>query len=132
MKKLAITLIPISALTGENLKIKSEILNWYHGPTLVEAVESLSQPKKNLETLPLRVPIQDVYNIPNLGIVTVGFVESGVLRKGVPVVLAPTGLQSEVLSITLNDTEVSEAKPGENIGFKLKDLKKEDIKEDMF
>ena len=36
--------IPVSALNGDNLVVKSGRTPWYNGPTLIDAMESLREP----------------------------------------------------------------------------------------
>jgi elongation factor 1-alpha len=66
-----INFIPISGWTGDNMLENSDLMKWYNGPTLVEALDSLEQPKRPKDK-PLRIPIQDVYNIGDIGTVPVG------------------------------------------------------------
>ncbi len=125
-----IKFIPISALKGDNVVKKSENMNWYNGPTLIEALDTLKPPEKPVD-LPLRLPIQDVYNITGVGVVPVGRVETGVLKVGDKVVIAPgregRGLVAEVKSIEMHHEPLKEAKPGDNIGFNLRGVGAKDI-----
>ncbi|PIN68312.1 elongation factor 1-alpha, partial [Candidatus Woesearchaeota archaeon CG11_big_fil_rev_8_21_14_0_20_57_5] len=57
-----IQFIPIAALPGDNVFKKSENMAWYTGPNLYEALDKLDLPEKPTN-LPMRLPIQDVYNI---------------------------------------------------------------------
>ena len=50
---------------------KSENMPWYDGKTLLETLNDLKEPEKPTD-LPLRLPIQDVYNITGIGLVPVG------------------------------------------------------------
>lgn len=50
---------------------KSENMEWYKGPTLLEALDSIVPPKRPTEK-PLRVPIQDVFKIEGYGTVATG------------------------------------------------------------
>ena len=47
--------IPISGWRGDNLIEKSENLSWFKGPTLIEALDSITPPKRPTEK-PLRLP----------------------------------------------------------------------------
>jgi len=51
-----INFIPISGWLGDNMVEKSENMKWYNGPTLIEALDSLDQPKRPKEK-PLRLPL---------------------------------------------------------------------------
>lgn len=78
--------IPVSALTGENMTSRSSVMPWYSGPILVEALGSFEF--RPLEERPLRFPVQDVYVIDEETVV-VGRVESGSLNTGMKMQLLP-------------------------------------------
>ena len=122
-----ISFIPISALTGDNVKQKSDKMPWYSGPTIVEAINNLNPPE-SLTNFPLRVPIQDVYSITGIGTVPVGRVETGVLKVGDKVTFEPAGVSGEVKSIEMHHESLQEAKPGDNIGFNVRGVTKEQVK----
>jgi elongation factor 1-alpha len=50
---------------------RSPNTNWYKGPTLIEALDKITPPKRPTEK-PLRLPLQDVYKIGGIGTVPVG------------------------------------------------------------
>ena len=52
--------VPISAKQGENISIRSSKLDWFNGPTLLEAIDHLRSPRASSE-IPLRFSVQDVY-----------------------------------------------------------------------
>ncbi len=118
--------IPISAYKGDNVVHKSENMPWYNGPTLVEALDQLQPPEKPIDK-PLRLPVQDVYNIRGVGLVPVGRVETGVLRVGDKVSIMPAGVVGEVKSIEMHHQAMQQAEPGDNIGFNLKGVDKKNI-----
>jgi len=122
--------IPTSAYEGDNIVKKSENMAWYKGPTLLEQLDNFKEPEKPTE-LPLRLPIQDVYNIPGIGVVPVGRVETGVMKKGDQVIVVPgregTGVSGEVKSIQMHHEEIPQAEPGDNIGFNVRGIGKKDI-----
>jgi elongation factor 1-alpha len=74
-----VPIIPISGWMGDNLIERSKNMDWYNGPTLIEALDMVDQPKRPTDK-PLRIPIQDVYKISGLGTVPVGRVETGILK----------------------------------------------------
>lgn len=123
-------IIPISAYYGDNVVKKSDKTPWYNGPTLYEALDLFEEPPRLVDK-PLRIPIQDVYSIKGVGVVPVGRVESGRLKPGDKVVILPSkkpnGVIGEVKSIEMHHQPLEEALPGDNIGFNVKDVEKEDI-----
>ena len=76
----------------------------------------------------MRIPIQDVYKINGIGTVPVGRVETGILRAGMQVKFAPTGVESEVRSVERHHEVLVEAIPGDNVGFNVRSLSTADIK----
>ena len=117
--------IPTSGMAMENLSKKSDKLPWYDGPTLIEALDQFKLPEKPTGK-PLRVPIQDCYSIKGQGVVPVGRVETGVLKKGDKIIIMPTGYQGEIRSIEMHHEEIPQAEPGDNIGFLIRGLSKAD------
>ena len=122
--------LPVSALKGDNIAKKSENMPWYKGPTIREQMDLFEEPSKPTE-LPLRLPIQDVYNITGIGVVPVGKVETGVMKIGDKVIVVParegTGVTGEVKTIEMHHEQVQEAIPGDNIGFSVRGIGKKDI-----
>ncbi|XWS28431.1 hypothetical protein CRYUN_Cryun25bG0068300 [Craigia yunnanensis] len=79
-----IPFVPISGFEGDNMIEWSTNLDWYKGPTLLEALDQINEPKRPSDK-PLRLPLQDVYKIGGIGTVPVGRVETGVLKPGMTV-----------------------------------------------
>ncbi|KAG6551048.1 hypothetical protein Mapa_007281 [Marchantia paleacea] len=122
-----IPFVPISGFEGDNMIERSENLEWYEGPTLLEALDNLTEPKRPTDK-PLRLPLQDVYKIGGIGTVPVGRVETGVLKPGMTVCFAPTGLTAEVVSVEMHHQAMEEAQPGDNVGFNVKDVAAKELK----
>lgn len=122
-----IPFIPISAYHGVNIVKLSDKTPWYKGPTVMEALDLLKEPEKPIDK-PLRIPIQDVYSISGVGTVPVGRVETGILKKGDKVVFEPAGVSGEVKSIEMHHEEIPEAYPGDNIGFNVRGVSKNDLR----
>ena len=122
-----IRFIPISAYEGDNVVKKSDKMPWYSGPTIVEALDEFELPPRPIDK-PLRIPIQDVYSITGVGTVPVGRVETGVLKVGDTVVFEPAGIKGEVKSIEMHHQPIPEAKPGDNIGFNVRGISREQIR----
>jgi elongation factor 1-alpha len=125
-----IPFVPISGWHGDNMLEKSSNLPWYKGPTLLEALDAVQEPKRPTEK-PLRVPLQDVYKIGGIGTVPVGRVETGILKPGMNVTFSPAGLTTEVKSVEMHHVALPEAVPGDNVGFNVKNLSVKDIRRGM-
>ncbi|MBM3228935.1 translation elongation factor EF-1 subunit alpha [Candidatus Parvarchaeota archaeon] len=122
-----IPFIPISGYTGANLKANVPDMNWYSGPTLLAAFDNLTVPAKPVDKA-LRLPIQDVFTITGHGTVPVGRVETGILKLNEKVVFMPSGASSEVKKIEMHHKEMTQAVPGDNVGFNVKSIDKKDVK----
>jgi len=83
-----IDFVPTAAYLGENLVKKSDKTPWYKGPCLLEAINALKQPEKPVD-LPLRLPLQDVYEIKGIGAVPVGRVETGIMKVNDRIIVTP-------------------------------------------
>jgi sulfate adenylyltransferase large subunit len=115
-----LTFIPLSALKGDNVTIKSTNTPWYKGKSLLEHLETLEIAKdRNLDDF--RFPVQLVLR-PNLDYRGFsGRVASGVVRKGDKVVVLPTGASSTVKAIDTFDGEIEEAYPPMCVTIRLND-----------
>jgi elongation factor 1-alpha len=122
-----IDFVPVSGWTGDNMMEKSANMKWWTGPTLIEALDKLEEPRRPFEK-PLRIPIQDVYRIGGVGTVPVGRVETGTLKPGQVVHFAPSGVTTEVRSIESHHTTLQIANPGDNIGFNIKGVSVKDLR----
>ncbi|WVZ89526.1 hypothetical protein U9M48_035913 [Paspalum notatum var. saurae] len=122
-----ISFVPISGFDGDNMIERSTNLDWYKGPTLLEALDQITEPKRPSDK-PLRLPLQDVYKIGGIGTVPVGRVETGVIKPGMVVTFGPTGLTTEVKSVEMHHKALQEALPGDNVGFNVKNVAVKDLK----
>jgi elongation factor 1-alpha len=122
-----IPFVPISGWLGDNMLEKSTNLTWYKGPTLLESLDGVEPPKRPSDK-PLRLPLQDVYKIGGIGTVPVGRVETGILKPGMSVTFAPAGVTTEVKSVEMHHEALTEAKPGDNVGFNCKNISVKDVR----
>jgi elongation factor 1-alpha len=126
-KPVKIPFVPISGWAGDNMIERSENMPWYKGPFLLEALDACNAPKRPSDK-PLRLPLQDVYKIGGIGTVPVGRVETGVIKPGMVVVFAPSGVTTEVKSVEMHHESMLEALPGDNVGFNVKNVSVKDIR----
>ena len=89
--------IPIAALSGDNVAAPSARMPWYDGPTIVEALDAFTA-RPPREGLPMRFPVQDVYKFDRRRIIA-GRVEAGTLAAGDRIVFLPSGHRAVVKSI---------------------------------
>jgi len=126
-KPAKINFVPISGWVGDNMIERSPNMAWYKGPILLEALDLVTPPKRPTDK-PLRLPLQDVYKIGGIGTVPVGRVETGILKPNMNVNFAPIGLVTEVKSVEMHHEALTEAVPGDNVGFNCKNVAVKDIK----
>ncbi len=119
--------IPVSAFEGDNIEARSDNTDWYDGEILLEALNNLPEPEPPTDA-PLRLPIQDVYTISGIGTVPVGRLETGTMNTGDNVSFQPSDVGGEVKTIEMHHEEVPSAGPGDNVGFNVRGIGKDDIR----
>ncbi|XP_020377595.1 elongation factor 1-alpha 1-like [Rhincodon typus] len=135
----SVPFVPISGWHGDNMLEVSGKMSWFKGwkieknketktgSTLLEALDCI-QPPERPTAKPLRLPLQDVYKIGGIGTVPVGRVETGILKPGMVVQFAPANIITEVKSVEMHHEALSEAGPGDNVGFNIKNVAVKDIR----
>ena len=125
-----INFIACSGLKGDNITKKTDKMGWYKGPTIMEQFDLFPEPKLPTN-LPMRMPVQDVYEITGIGTVPVGKIETGVMKVGQKVKVLPgrtgTGIEGEVKTIEMHHENLQEAQAGDNVGINLRGIGKKDI-----
>jgi len=125
-----VTFLAISAFVGDNIVKKSDKMPWYKGPTLMEQLDLFEPPKKPT-TLPLRMPLQDVYEITGIGTVPVGKIETGIMKIGQKVIILPgrsgKGVPGEVKTIEMHHEQLPEGFAGDNVGVNIRGIGKKDV-----
>jgi len=125
-----IAFIPGSGWLGENVAKKSTNMPWYKGPTLLEQFDLFDEPQKPVD-LPLRMPIQDVYEITGIGTVPVGKIETGIMKPGMKVIILPgrsgRGISGEIKTVEMHHEALPQAIAGDNVGVNIRGVGKKDI-----
>lgn len=107
-----VAFIPTSALAGDNVVTKSENMDWYNGPALLEYLESV-QVKRNSSNEKARFQVQYVIRPQTDALHDyrgyAGSVLSGSFRVGDEITVLPSGLTSTISKIEHNLKEVPEA-----------------------
>ncbi len=124
------TFVACSGLQGDNIVKKSDKMAWYKGPTIIEQFDAFPAP--SLPTnLPMRMPVQDVYEITGIGTVPVGKIETGIMKVGQKVKVLPgrtgKGIEGEVKTIEMHHDTLPEAEAGDNVGINVRGVGKKDI-----
>jgi len=113
-------ILPVSAREGDNIASGSDRLQWFNGPTVVEALDQIPDPTE-ITDQPLRMPIQDVYRFDHRRILA-GRIEAGTLKLGDQLLFLPSGRTSVVRSIeSWNTPQVASLHAGDPAGITLAD-----------
>jgi bifunctional enzyme CysN/CysC len=119
-----LTVVPISALHGDNIVSRSENMPWYDGPSLLHHLEHVHiASDRNL--VDVRFPVQFVIR-PQSTVVQdyrgyAGQVASGVLKPGDEVMVLPSGFTTRIAGIDSADGPVDEAYPPMSVTIRLAD-----------
>ena len=126
----SVNFIACAGLKGDNVAKKSANMAWYKGHTVLEQFDIFPQPELPIE-LPMRMPVQDVYEITGIGTVPVGKIETGVMKIGQKIKVLPgrtgKGVDGEVKTIEMHHEAMSEAQAGDNVGINVRGVGKKDI-----
>jgi sulfate adenylyltransferase subunit 1 len=103
---LDVRFIPISALKGDNVVIRSKVMTWYDGPTLMYVLENIHI-GNDLNMVDSRFPVQYVIRPQSQEYHDyrgyAGRIASGEFNKGDKVKILPSGFTSAIASIdTMN------------------------------
>ncbi|MGI8943886.1 MAG: sulfate adenylyltransferase subunit CysN [Qipengyuania sp.] len=113
--------IPISGLKGDNIASRSDVIDWYEGPALLDYLETVPVRTELSRNQPFRMPVQWV-NRPNLDFRGfAGLIASGTVSPGNRIRVLPSGTQSSIASIVTFDGEVDKAIVGQSVTLTLAD-----------
>jgi len=120
------TVIPISALLGDNVVERSDAATWYDGPTVLNALESATAggwaTQHGIRAgSGARLPVQWVLRQPGGGRSYAGMVNGGPFRIGDPVVVLPQGTATTVRAIETADGPLERAEVGQSVSIGLTD-----------
>ena len=125
-----INFLATAGLQGDNVMKKSTHMSWYKGPTVMEQFD-LFPPPELPTNLPMRMPLQDVYEITGIGTVPVGKIETGVMKVGQKVIILPgrsgKGVPGEIKSIEAHHETLPQADAGDNVGVNIRGVGKKDV-----
>lgn len=112
--------IPLSALEGDNVVVRSPRMPWYDGPSLLEWLETVPlDHDRNLRSL--RFPVQYVLRPDSSFRGFCGKIASGIVRPGDEVIALPSGQRSHVKRIVTADGDASYAFPPQSVTLTLED-----------
>eukprot|EP00438_Fugacium_kawagutii_P030878 Skav213469 [mRNA] locus=scaffold3211:203869:208830:- [translate_table: standard] len=80
---------------------------------------------------PLRLPVWKVHDVPDVGCVIVGRVETGSIRPGTKVIFSPSGLVAEVKGVLRAGKKISEAQGGDVVSVNLGGVEPSELRRGM-
>jgi bifunctional enzyme CysN/CysC len=107
-------IIPVAALTGDNVAYRSTVMPWYSGPTLLDYLESVD-PETAPVDAPFRMPVQLVLRAAGDFRGYSGTVTSGRVRVGERIVDARSGLGATLRRIATMDGDRAVAAKGDAV-----------------
>ncbi|MCK5838388.1 MAG: GTP-binding protein, partial [Bacteroidales bacterium] len=116
--------IPISALKGDNVVMRSKNMDWYQNAPLLHTLETMHISSDN-NMIDARFPVQTVLRPQNdshrdyRGYA--GRVAGGIYRVGDEVKVLPSGFNSKIKSINRYDQEIESAFEGMSVAITLED-----------
>ncbi len=109
----SVSIIPVSALLGDNVVESSEHFPWYEGPTVLAALEnSEAGAWEHTTTRGARLPIQWVLRQAGGGRTYAGMVNGDTLHVGDRVTLLPANIETTISAINFGGDEISDATVG--------------------
>ena len=105
--------IPVSAVAGDNVTTGTTHMPWYHGPSLLEALQEWAP--QEASTTPFRLPVQFIIRAEGNFRGYAGTVAAGSIRPGDDVVVADSGVSAKIDRIVGFNGDVSEAPAGDAV-----------------
>ncbi len=118
--------IPISALHGDNVVDRSEAMDWYQGPALLDLLEQVEVAYDRPHDKPARFPVQWVIRPSSAAGASdyrayAGQLASGALRQGDEVTVLPSGERTRIAGIDTYEGELEEAVAPMSVAIRLQD-----------
>ncbi len=109
-------IIPVSAVTGENIDVlRAEIKQ--------KATDTEERSRSGI----FRLPVDRVFTIKGFGTIVTGTCISGSVRVGEEVEIYPTGKKARVRNVQAYHEDVKEAGAGQRVALNLQGIEKQDI-----
>eukprot|EP00932_Pfiesteria_piscicida_P008191 SRR837773.18525.p1 GENE.SRR837773.18525~~SRR837773.18525.p1 ORF type:complete len:387 (-),score=210.25 SRR837773.18525:84-1100(-) len=117
--------LPMSGLTGDNVKERRKTPDWVSTKTLLDLMDSIEPPPRSKD-LPLRIPMLDGFR--DMGsVMAIGKVEQGTVRPGQKVLVMPIGQKCTVQAVYIKEEEMQYASCGENVVLKMSGITESEL-----
>jgi len=110
--------IPVSAVEGDNVTKRTTHMKWWHGPSLLGALQGWTPPASTTTTT-FRLPVQFVVRADGNFRGYTGTVAAGAIRPGEAVVVADSGQRAAVERIVGFQGDLAEACAGDAVTLTL-------------
>lgn len=114
-----VVMIPVSATEGDNITKRSDHLNWYSGPVLLDYLESVDVQAASEHEKGFYLPVQRVCRPNHEFRGFQGQIEHGSIRTGDRIRTLPSKEEAHVKSILVADHEEKEAVAGQPVTIQL-------------
>ena len=118
-----VSVIPVSAKEGDNIVYRSQHINWYQGPALLELLEDIQpeEAKSNVNALQVQYVVRPMTDEHHDYRGFAGSVLSGKFVLGDVITVLPSGLKTGVKSISIGDQQLAKAVAGQAVTIELND-----------
>jgi len=127
-RRIATSYIPMSALEGDNVVERSQRMDWYDGPVLLDLLEQVEVAYDHPDEKPARFPVQWVIRPAASAAAATGNyrgyagqLASGALRVGDEVAVLPAGGRTRIAAIDTYEGEIDEAMAPMSVTLRLQD-----------
>ena len=94
---------------------------------LYAIMNSMAEELQMIEQQPLVVPIDQHFNVKGIGLVAIGYVQSGSVSVHDEITMLPSGGTGSVKSLQVMDDDVPTAGAGDRVGIALRNAKEESL-----
>jgi len=115
------TLIPMSALRGDNVVERSSAMPWHQGPTLLEYLETVEVDAERMQDAPFRLPVQWVNRPSSDFRGFAGTIAGGSVGPGDRVIVLPSGRETTVARVATFEGDLDRAVAGQAVTITLAD-----------
>ena len=116
-----ISVIPLSALRGDNVVDPSDAMPWYDGPTLMGYLETVEVDQERMQDGPFRLPVQWVNRPSSDFRGFTGTIAGGSVSPGDRVVVLPRGQETTVARVVTFEGDLERAVAGQAVTVTLAD-----------
>lgn len=114
-----VIVIPVSATEGDNITKRSDHMEWYKGPVLLDYLETVDVGEASADEKGFYMPVQRVCRPNHTFRGFEGQIEHGTVKVGDNLRVLPSGQEAKVRSILVTDREASEAHTGQPVTIQL-------------